>query len=553
MFKRSSGILAHPTSFPGKYGIGDLGRYAYEFIDFLHKGNQSLWQVLPLNPTGFGDSPYQSFSTFAGNPLLISPDILLDEGMISDDDLKNINFDYSFDDTKIDYLETYKFKLAIFRKAFDTFKESPRFILKRLQFEKFCNENESWLEDYVLFTAIKNHFIDKRKDVVINIDADIYNTKDIDEDIFDYINFAQKNTKLTRHQINDYYYGAVWLSWPNELKERDPCAIEKWRKRLEYEVYFHKFLQFEFFSQWLSLKKYANIHNIKIIGDIPIFVALDSADLWANKNLFMLDENGYPTEVAGVPPDYFSQTGQLWGNPLYYWPAHKETNYAWWIRRVSYILKNVDILRIDHFRGFESYWAVPYGEKTAVNGKWEKGPGRDLFDAIKQAVGDLPVIAEDLGIITENVRKLLESLDLPGMRVLQFAFDGRPKNANIPHNIENSNVVLYTGTHDNDTTVGWYMKASERERDQFRRYMDIHGDDPSWSIIKLAFLSTAVFALFPIQDVLSLGSESRMNRPGVMEGNWRFRFSKQMLTADIAERLEYLSNLTDRNIESQLI
>jgi 4-alpha-glucanotransferase len=343
------------------------------------------------------------------------------------------------------------------------------------------------------------------------------------------------------------FYGAVWTSWPRGLRDRAPEAMAAWRRALSEDIERQKFLQFEFFHQWDMLKKHAERNDVLIVGDIPFFAALDSADAWANRDLFLLNERGEPLAVAGVPPDYFSDDGQLWGNPLYDWKAHENSGFEWWTRRVAHILSYTDILRIDHFRGFESYWAVPYGDKTAAGGKWRKGPGRAIFDRMRLALGDLPIIAEDLGIVTDDVTKLRDDLGLPGMKVIQFGFDSSANNLNLPHNITDYNIALYTGTHDNDTSVGWYLNANESDRDQFRRYLNVSGAAPSWDMIRLAFMSAAKYAVAPVWDVLSLGSESRMNTPGTMSGNWRFRYADGALDDSLAQRLRYLSRLYDRN------
>ena len=533
VFKRASGILTHPTSFPGRYGIGDLGDAAYDFVDFLEKGRQTLWQVLPLNPTSFGDSPYQSFSTFAGNPLLISPDTLLKEGYLTEDDLTDIP---DFDPFKVEYGKVIPYKTELYKKAYENFLQrgNPE---QKAAYNRFCRKHRVWLEDYCLFIALKQYFIEQRQ-----------NTFESKE----YLAYRKTNKDyMTQDAINDCFYGAVWNSWPIELAERQPEALASWRVKLAYAIGLQSFLQFEFNRQWQLLKCYANGHDVQIIGDIPIFVAHDSADVWSNTSMFLLDQKGAPTSVAGVPPDYFSDTGQLWGNPLYNWEVHEKTGYRWWIARISHILELVDILRIDHFRGFESYWAIPYGEETAISGQWQKGPGTSLFHAMRKALGDLPVIAEDLGVLTEEVEALRDDLDLPGMKVLQFGFDAGKMNLNMPHNLRTPYVVLYTGTHDNDTSKGWYESANAEIQDQFRRYANSSGEDAAWGMVRLAFLSIAVFAICPIQDLMSLGSEARMNRPGVAADNWQFRYTADMLADHMAEGLAYLSDLSDRNLHEQ--
>ncbi|MDR1664964.1 MAG: 4-alpha-glucanotransferase [Clostridiales bacterium] len=522
---RSGGVLAHPTSFPGPYGVGDLGSGAYAFIDFLRKAGQTLWQILPLSPTSYGDSPYQSFSAFAGNHYLISPEMLIKEGYLAEADAEP----FPGDPSRIDYGEVIPHKMAIYRKAYASFKQKAK---NKNLFTRWCGQNKDWLESYALFVAIKQHYIDERRDLPDPAELEKYR--------------AENAAYLTGDQINDFYYGAVWNSWQEPLARHEPAAVREMAKRLSDEIDFHKFLQYEFFREWRLLKEYANENGIGVVGDIPIFVAMDSADVWAEPGLYHLDEYGRPKEVAGVPPDYFSETGQLWGNPLYHWEAHKKSGYEWWIKRVASVLKTVDAVRIDHFRGFEAYWAVPYGEKTAVNGKWKKGPGKDLFDAMKKKLGELPIIAEDLGVITEKVNRLRKGLKLPGMRVLHFAFSPDGKNAFMPHNIDDTDTVIYTGTHDNDTTVGWYAAAPEAERDYLRRYLNVSGEDVAWDLIRLAYSSTAKYAVVPVQDVLNLGTEHRMNYPGEPSGNWQFRYTAGMLTEEHAERLAYLSQLYNR-------
>ena len=526
--KRQSGILVHPTSFPSRYGIGDLGESAYKFVDFLHRSNQKLWQVLPLNPTSFGDSPYQSFSTFAGNHMLISPNILVEQGYLNEKDIENAP---NFDARKVEYGNVISYKTNLFKIAFKNFKKEATSTQKE-SFTEFCKENSYWLNDYALFVSLKQYFIDQRKDTFESGEYKAYFKKNIE--------FMSKDA------IDDCFYGAVWNSWPDDIAKRYKNSIKKWNATLKDYVEYEKFLQYEFYRQWQNLKEYANKNEIKIIGDIPIFVAMDSCDVWSNPKLFYLDNEGSPTVVAGVPPDYFSSTGQLWGNPLYNWKENQNEDYKWWIKRISEILKSVDIVRIDHFRGFESYWAVEYGQETAIKGEWRKGCGEALFHAIERELGDLPIIAEDLGLLTKEVEDLRDNLDLPGMKILQFAFDEDDENDYMPHNIDHSNCVIYTGTHDNDTTVGWYEKAIEPYKDHFRRYMNVSGDDSAWDLIRLAFASTAGYAIIPLQDIMSLNSEDRMNTPGVASGNWQFRYTEEMLADHLGERLSYLTNLFNR-------
>lgn len=526
--KRKSGILLHPSSLPGEFGIGDLGEYSYKFIDFLRKANQKLWQILPLNPTSFGDSPYQSFSTFAGNHLLISPQILVEEGYLTEEDIIDVP---NFNKSKVEYGNVINYKNGLFKKAYENFKLHSNKLQKN-NYIKFCKDNSSWLQDYALFVSLKQYFIEQRKNTI---------------DSQEYKEYYEKNKEfMTENSIKDFFYGAVWNSWPEDIASREPKAIQHYTNKLKESIEYEKFLQYEFFSQWHKLKTYANDNNVEIIGDIPIFVAMDSCDVWSNPSLFFLDSVGNPTVVAGVPPDYFSETGQLWGNPLYNWKVHKETDYKWWVDRIAECLKLVDIVRIDHFRGFEAYWAVKYGEQTAINGEWVKGVGKELFDVIEDKLGNLPIIAEDLGLMTPEVEILRDSLNLPGMKILQFAFDEDDENDYMPHNIKHSNCVVYTGTHDNDTTVGWYEKAPEIYKDHFRRYMNTPGTDPAWDLIRLAFSSVASYAIIPIQDIMGLNSDNRMNTPGVASGNWQFRYTEEMLADDLIDKLLYLTNLFNR-------
>ncbi|PKM52618.1 MAG: 4-alpha-glucanotransferase [Firmicutes bacterium HGW-Firmicutes-7] len=492
---RKSGILLHPTSFPSPYGIGDLGSFAYSFVDFLENSKQKLWQILPLGPTGYGDSPYQAFSSFAGQPLVISPEGLLEMNLLTQEDLANIPY---FDPLKIDYGPAITYKFSLLKKAYANFTAS-NFTELSCEFTAFCENQASWLYDYALFMAVK-----------------------------------------------DAHDGIAWTHWDQTIAFPTEDTKKEWAAKLADSLTFYQFIQFLFYKQWRALKAYANQKGIQIIGDIPIFVAYDSADVWANKELFLLDSKGYPTEVAGVPPDYFSETGQLWGNPLYDWEKHKQSNYSWWIDRISYTLTSVDILRIDHFRGFETYWAVPYGSINAINGKWEDGPRKDLFYALEKALGkNLPIIAEDLGIITPEVEILRDSFNFPGMKVLQFAFQDVEENNLLPHNFT-SNCVCYSGTHDNDTSIGWYVKATEKSKDRVRCYMNTDGNNIAWDFIRICFGSVASMAIVPLQDVLSFDSWSRMNTPGVAEDNWQFRYTPEMLTDHITKRLASITTLFGR-------
>ena len=526
-FQRSSGILLHPSSLPSKFGIGDFGPNAYKFVDYLEKAGQHIWQVLPLGPTSFGDSPYQSFSTFAGNTLFISPEVLCQKGYLEERDVELAPI---FSCKKTDYGNAIPFKRGLFEKAHRRFQKKA-FTADQVAFQKFCEKNSFWLEDYALFASLKDYFIAERQEAGFSNE---------------FFAFEEKTAKkLSKNLQKDYYFGAVWSTWPEELVNREYGALEKWKRKLTTAIDRYKFLQFEFFSQWEALKQYANEKNIKIIGDVPIFVAYDSADTWANPKNYYIDEKGFPTVVAGVPPDYFSETGQLWGNPLYRWEEHEKTGYKWWIDRIRCTLNMVDILRIDHFRGFESYWAVPFGDRDATKGEWRKGPAEKLFKAVEKELGNLPIIAEDLGIITDDVRELRKKLGFPGMRILHFAFNDDSKNDYLPHNYE-PNTVVYTGTHDNDTTIGWYTNGTEHEKDYVRRYMNISGDDIAWDMIRLAMSSSAVFAIFPIQDMLRLDGSHRMNIPSTSNSNWQFRFELSQLNEDDANGLRYLSELFNR-------
>jgi len=527
--KKYSGVLCHPTSFPSPYGIGDLGKGAKQFIDFLESAGQKLWQILPLTPTSFGDSPYQSFSCFAGNYLLISPEILKKDGCLSNADSES-DLANHFDDRKIDYGRVIEFKNILFKKAFKNHDK------KDSKYLKFCADNDFWLSDYALFMSLKNYFIDKRKNEI--------NSKE-------FLEFENKyKNALGENAVKDYYYGAVWATWDNGLKNRDKKELEKYADILKEDIDYHKFLQFHFFKQWNEIKTYANDKNIRIIGDIPIFVAYDSCDVWVNKNIFALDIDGFPKTVAGVPPDYFSATGQLWGNPLYDWAKNQESDFKWWIKRIESSLAIMDILRIDHFRGFDTFWEIQFGAKDAVGGKWVNAPGKTFFDALKSKLGKLPIIAEDLGETSFGTEALRKYLDFPGMKILQFAFDGE-SNLYLPNNYTDSNTVVYTGTHDNDTTLAWYEKSSEQTKDFLRRYLNVSGDDICWDMIRLCFSSIARYALVPIQDIMRLDSYDRMNTPGTPAGNWQFRYTEDMLKPKYAEGLKYFSTMFNRNPNTQ--
>jgi 4-alpha-glucanotransferase len=492
--ERTSGILLHITSLPGRCGIGDMGDAAYRFVDFLAESAQQRWQIMPLGPTSYGDSPYQSLSAFAGNPLLIGLDRLIDDRCLAPWDLSGAS---DLPEHTVDYGRVIDFKQRLLRLAFENFKANADDALKS-GLADFVAANRSWLDDYALFAALK-----------------------------------------------EYYGGANWSTWEQDIAMHQPEAIERWRLALDGPIQYQHYAQFIFHRQWSELRTYANEHGVKIIGDIPIFVAYDSADAWAHPELFHFDGEGKPTMVAGVPPDYFSPTGQLWGNPLYNWDAMARDGYAWWIARLKRAFEQVDIVRLDHFRGFEACWAVPAGEETAVNGEWIKGPGVDLFRAASWALGDVKVIAEDLGLITPEVEALRQACAFPGMKVLQFAFSGDPDNLYLPHNFERDSVV-YTGTHDNDTTLGWASTLGPAERTDLRRYLGGHWADLNWEVIRLALMSVACTAIIPLQDVLGSGSEGRMNTPGQASGNWGWRFPQSALTPALSVRLKALTETYGR-------
>jgi len=493
-FERASGILLHPTSLPGRFGIGDVGEHAYRFADLLVECHQTLWQVCPLGPTGYGDSPYQCFSAFAGNPLLINFEKLVGEGFLSKNDL---HLQAPLDDHSVDYGRVITFKSALLWRAFERFAAAAT-PAQRAKFETFCQYQRAWLDDYALFMALKAH-----------------------------------------------HNGEAWNTWEWDLVVRTPSALDYWRGQLAHQIVYQKFLQYVFFDQWLELKAYANRNHIKIIGDIPIFVAFDSADVWAHRDLFFFDNSGNPTAVAGVPPDYFSPTGQLWGNPLYCWDVMQDQGYQWWIARFAKTLELVDIVRLDHFRGFAKYWRVPFGQPTAVHGTWEPGPGADIFHAVEHALGKLPIIAEDLGVITPDVVALREAFNFPGMKILQFAFDSSEENNYLPHTYE-QNCVAYTGTHDNDTTLGWYTKCAAPDREWVHTYLNTDGKDICWDFIRAAWASVANMAIIPLQDLLRLGSEARMNTPATSGQNWKWRVTWELITPEARDKLRKLTQIYGR-------
>ena len=494
--ERSAGVLLHPTSLPVKYGIGDLGHEAYNFLNFMSDSGQTLWQVFPLGPTGYGDSPYQCFSAFAGNPLLISPDLLIEDGLLTEEEIGNIP---PHNPNSIDYGAVINYKFSLFRKAYKNFKNKGNDIYS--QCNAFCQKNKSWLDDYTLFAACKT-----------------------------------------------YHNGKVWAEWEKEIAFREAGAVEHWTEKLKDEIDYNKFLQFTFYKQWIALEEYAHSKNIKIIGDIPIFIAYDSADLWANRELFTVNDEGKLDTVAGVPPDYFSETGQLWGNPLYKWEKMEENNFEWWIQRFSKMLDMVDIIRIDHFRGFEAYYSIPGDAETAINGEWLKAPGEKLFNTINEKLGALPIIAEDLGIITKEVEELRDKFNFPGIKILQFAFGEDSEKKFLPHN-HPVNCVVHTGSHDNDTTRGFFEKEKNEGSGIYewaQEYMNYYGDDMCFACIKEAYKSVAAMVVIPMQDILNLGTEARMNFPGKPGGNWTWRFTWEQIPSELPQTYKRLTEIYDR-------
>ncbi len=486
---RASGILMHITSLPGSYGVGTLGSNAFRFVDFLKKAGQSLWQLLPLNPTGYGDSPYQSCSAFAGNPYLIDLDLLIEEGLLKQEEVDAVN--WGDDPKRVDFGILYNNRLALLRKAYKRFTDDG-------SFQSFCSENSAWLSDFALFMALKEK------------------------------------------------YNASWYQWPEELKLRQADAVWQARHELEESVRFYSFQQYLFFSQWQNLKAYAAENGIKIIGDVPIYVPYDSVEVWVNPDLFQLDEALQPVEVAGCPPDAFSEDGQLWGNPLYCWSAHEKDGYSWWVRRLAAAGKLFDIVRLDHFRGFEAYWSVPYGDETAKNGKWIKGPGLDFIKTVQQELPELQLIAEDLGFLTPEVLQLRDDAALPGMKVLGFAFDDREPSDYLPYNYP-QNCVCYTGTHDNMTTRQWFDTASKEAVSYAAEYMRLTEEEGYvWGMIRTAMASCAKWCVVPVQDYLDLGAEARMNFPGTTGCNWTWRLESGALTPTLSDKIHNLTKLYGR-------
>ena len=498
--KRASGILLPVFSLPSEHGIGCFSKEAYQFVDMLKKAGQSYWQILPLGPTGYGDSPYQSFSTFAGNPYFIDLAALAGEGLLTDAESRE--YDSEEQDESIDYEKIYKTRFKVLKKAHERFRDRMAgWHHEREAYERFISENAFWLDDYSLYMAVKDK--------------------------------------------ND---GVSWNEWDAPLKNREEEALSEAREELAEEISFYKFQQYEFDRQWKKLHSYANEQGVKIIGDIPIYVAFDSADTWAAPQMFQFDENNEPEGVAGCPPDAFSATGQLWGNPLYDWEYQKKTGYEWWIRRIEHCLKLYDVVRIDHFRGFDEYYSIPYGETTAINGQWLPGPGMDLFRAIEEKLGRPEIIAEDLGFLTPSVLKLLKDSGFPGMKVLQFAFDARESSNYLPHTYP-ENCVVYTGTHDNDTTRGWYHAVGKYARDFAKEYMckpRLDEDSLAGDFICLAMGSVADLCVIPMQDYLGLGSEARINIPSTLGGNWVWRMKKGQFDEETAAEIYRVTKLYGR-------
>lgn len=491
---RRSGILMPVFSLPSQYGIGCFSKEAYQFVDFLKEAGQTYWQILPLGPTGYGDSPYQAFSTFAGNPYFIDLNDLAERGYIDKEELET--YDFGGNEEYIDYEKLYTSRFQVLRKAY-----ANSHIADDCKFKAFCDKNDYWLTDYALYMAIKG---------------------------------TMDNQSYDR--------------WPDELRTRKQNALKAFADKNTDEILFYKFQQYMFYEQWVRLKKYANENGIEIIGDIPIYVALDSADTWSNPSLFQFDNEGKPKAVAGCPPDAFSKTGQLWGNPLYDWEYHRKTGYDWWLRRIAYCFELYDVVRIDHFRGFDEYYAIPYGDKTAEFGHWEKGPGYDLFKEMKEKLGDKHVIAEDLGFLTKSVIRLLKRTGYPGMKVLQFAFDASGESNYLPHNYD-KNCVVYTGTHDNDTTPGWYAEMPANDKKFAKQYLNFKGNKScELHFIRAALASVAETAIIPMQDYIGAGSEARINHPSTIGANWKWRMKNTVLSnSELSKEIFEMSRLYGRN------
>ena len=491
---RASGILMPVFSLPSRYGIGSFSKSAYQFVDMLKKAGQKYWQILPLCPTSYGDSPYQSFSTYAGNPYFIDLDQLIEEKLLTRKECQAC--DFGDDPQDIDYGKLYENRFKLLRKAYERAN-----VGEDQEFEAYRRENAWWLDDYALFMAVKDRFD-----------------------------------------------GVAWNEWAEDIRLRWSNAMDYYRRELYYEIEFYSYLQFVFMKQWKKLKNYANINGIEIIGDIPIYVAFDSADAWANPELFQFDAENLPTAVAGCPPDGFSADGQLWGNPLYRWDYHRETGFDWWIRRIAYCSELYDVVRIDHFRGFDEYYSIPYGDTTARNGHWEKGPGIALFEAAKNRLGELNIIAEDLGYITDSVKKLVADSGFPGLKVLEFAFDSREKSDYLPYTYE-KNSVVYTGTHDNETIAGWYAGLDKSDLKMCTDYMNIDripGKEYHWDFIRLAMLSVSDLCVIPIQDYLGLDNRARINHPSTLGTNWRWRLAKGQLSASLLKEIREMTRISGR-------
>ncbi|MDN5354023.1 MAG: 4-alpha-glucanotransferase [Candidatus Cloacimonadota bacterium] len=486
-FERASGILMHITSLPGDHGIGSLGKSAFDFIDFLVAAKQKLWQIFPLGPTGYGDSPYQTFSVFAGNPLLIDMQDLIKRGLLAQKDLENMPANTA----SVDFGAVFKAKHQVLQKAYQKFTATS-------EYEEFCKQNNFWLENYATFMAIKDN----------------------------------KN-------------GQPWNKWDEKLKQRDFGKLQEIKTNLAKQIGYYKFLQYIFYDQWRKIQDYAHSKNIKIIGDIPIYVAFDSADAWANPEYFLFDENKQPTHVAGVPPDAFTETGQLWGNPLYDWKTMQEDGFKWWINRFKITLSCCDIIRLDHFLGLVNYWAVPAEDDTAINGTWQPALGREMLEAVLKALGELPVIAEDLGAVTPPVEQLRDDFNLPGMKILQFAFGSGDDNPFLPHNFP-ENCVVYTGTHDNETTRGWYENIPQPVKDHLHHYLQFDGSNVAWKLIETAWHSRAVMALAPMQDFLNLDNSARMNTPGTLGDNWKWRVLPEQLSPELQNKIAELTTAAGR-------
>ncbi len=492
--KRASGILLPISSLPSKYGIGCFSREAYEFVDWLRESGQSYWQILPLSPTSYGDSPYQSFSSFAGNPYFIDLETLMEEGVLTKEECEAC--DFGDDETRIDYGKLYRQRFTLLHLAYErsNIAESP-------EFNRFVQENSYWLEDYALFMAVKLRFD-----------------------------------------------GGAWSEWAEDIKKRWSNALDYYRRECYFDIEFYKYLQFQFHIQWKKLKKYANDNGIRFIGDIPIYVAFDSADAWAHPEMFQFDSEYQPTAVAGCPPDAFSATGQLWGNPLYKWDYHRQTGFAWWCQRLEHCFKLYDVVRIDHFRGFDEYYSIPYGAENAIGGHWEKGPGMELFRALNNRLGEKEIIAEDLGFLTDSVVQLLKDSGYPGMKVLEFAFDPREETDYLPHSYDR-NCVVYTGTHDNETLVQWYKGLDEESKAFAAEYMN-NANTPDkekyWDFVRLAMMSSADTCITPLQDYLGLDAEARINKPSTLGGNWEWRMSADMLSEEALRKIYRITRISSR-------